>query len=125
MREVGIGSRVINFLIDTILIFFISYCFYKWWNFYVTYWEYKYFPFYVFFYTAIVVYYSIFELIWNRTPGKFLSMTIVKNLRGGRPAWYQVILRSIIRLTVIDCFFIPFLGRPLHDALSKTRVVEV
>jgi uncharacterized RDD family membrane protein YckC len=67
----------------------------------------------------------IFELIWNRTPGKFLSMTKVRNIAGGRPAWYQVIFRSILRLTIIDCFFIPFLDRPLHDALSKTRVVEV
>jgi hypothetical protein len=36
-----------------------------------------------------------------------------------------VLLRSLLRLTIIDAFFIPFLERPLHDALSKTRVVEV
>ena len=125
MKEVGIGSRVINFLVDTILIFFLAYGFYKWWSFYVMYWKYKFFPFYMFFYATILVYYTIFEIIWNRTPGKFLSMTKVRNIAGGRPAWYQVIFRSILRLTIIDCFFIPFLDRPLHDALSKTRVVEV
>lgn len=125
MKEVGIGSRVINFLIDTTLIFFLAYGFYKWWSFYVMYWKYNFFPFYMFFYATILVYYTIFEIIWNRTPGKFLSMTKVRDIAGGTPAWYQIIFRSILRLTIIDCFFIPFLDRPLHDALSRTRVVEV
>lgn len=125
MKEVGVGSRVMNFLIDTILIFFLAYIFFKWWSFYVMYWRYYPIPFYMFFYATIFVYYTIFELIWSRTPGKFLSMTKVRNIAGGRPAWYQVVFRSILRLTIIDCFFILFLDRPLHDALSKTRVVEV
>ena len=125
MKEVGIGARVINFLTDTILIFFLAYGFYKWWSFYVMYWKYNFFPFYMFFYATILVYYTIFEIIWNRTPGKFLSMTKVRDIAGGTPAWYQIIFRSILRLTIIDCFFIPFLDRPLHDALSRTRVVEV
>lgn len=125
MKEVGIGSRVINFIVDTILIFFISFGLYKWWTFYVVYWEFKYFPFYIFFAATIVVYYTIFEFISSRTAGKYLSMTQVRNDAGGRPAWYQFIVRSVIRLTIIDCFFIPLLGRPLHDVLSKTRVVEV
>lgn len=124
MTEVGIGARVINFLVDTILIFLLSFGLYKWWSFYVLYWQYKYFPFYVVFDATLVIYYTFFELIWSRTPGKWISMSKVRNSKGGRPAWYQVIFRSILRLTVIDCFFIPFLDRTLHDALSKTRVVE-
>src|SRR4051812_8766406 len=124
MKEVGVGTRVINFLIDTILIFLLSYGLYKWWTFYVVFWQYRYFPFYQVFYATIVVYYTFFELIWNRTPGKWLTMSKVRNLQGGRPAWYQILTRSIIRLTIIDCFFIAFLDRTLHDALSKTRVVE-
>ncbi len=125
MREVGAGTRVINFLVDTILIFFIAFGFYKWWSFYVMYWKYKFFPFYMFFYATILIYYTIFELIWSRTPAKWLTISKVRNAAGGRPTWYQVIFRSILRLTLIDCFFIPFLDRPLHDVLSKTRVVEV
>src|SRR3982751_3740201 len=103
MKEVGVGTRVINFIVDTILIFFISFALYKWWSFYVRFWEFKYFPFYMFFAATIVVYYTLFELIWSRTPGKFLSMTRVRNAVGGRPTWYQVIVRSILRLTIIDC----------------------
>lgn len=123
--EVGIGTRVLNFLIDTLLIFFIAFGLYKWWSFHVMFWDYTFIPFYIFFYFSIFVYYSIFELIWSRTPGKWLTMSKVKNTAGSKPAWYQIIARSALRLTLISPFFIPFLGRPLHDALSKTRVVEV
>ncbi|WP_018616317.1 RDD family protein [Segetibacter koreensis] len=124
MKEAGVGTRVINFLVDTFLIFLLSFGLFKWYSFYVMYWEYTYFPFYIFFDATIVIYYTVFELIWSRTPGKWLSMSKVRNVAGGRPKWYQVVLRSILRLTIIDCFFIPFLDRTLHDALSKTRVVE-
>ncbi len=124
MKEAGVGTRVINFLVDTLLIFILAYAFYKWWSFYVFYWKYKFFPFYMFFWLTVLVYYTIFEWIWTRTPGKWLSISKVRNTAGKRPAWYQIVLRSILRLTLIDCFFIPFLDRPLHDALSKTRVVE-
>lgn len=125
MKEVGVGTRVINFLVDTFLVFLLAYALFKWWSFYVFYWQYKYFPFYMFFWVTTFVYYTIFELIWARTPGKWLSISKVTNVAGGRAAWYKIPLRSILRLTLIDCFFIPFLDRPLHDALSKTRVVEV
>jgi len=124
MKEVGVGTRVINFLVDTILIFILAFSFYKWWSFYVLYWQYTYFPFYMFFWATTFVYSAFFELIWSRTPGKWLSISKVRNAAGGKAAWYQVVLRSLLRLTLIDCFFIPFLDRPLHDALSKTRVVE-
>ena len=125
MNEVGVGTRVINFLIDTILIFAISYGLYKWYLFYVEFWNYKFIAFYIFFYCTLFVYYSLFELVLKRTPGKFVSLTKVTNASGGKPAFHSVILRSLVRLTLISPFFIPFLGRPLHDALSKTRVVEV
>jgi uncharacterized RDD family membrane protein YckC len=125
MKEVGVGTRVINFLVDTIIVFLITYGLYKWWNFYVFYWQFKYYSFYKFFYATLFIYYTLFELVVSRTPGKWLTMTRVRTATGGRPAFHQVLLRSLLRLTIIDAFFIPFLERPLHDALSKTRVVEV
>ncbi|MCW3081399.1 RDD family protein [Segetibacter sp.] len=124
MKEVGIGSRVINFVVDTILIALIAYALYKWNNFYVYYWQHKFYPFYLFFYPMVFVYYTIFETIAGRSPGKLLSITRVRNLKGERPAFYQVLLRSLLRLTFIDMFFIIIFDRPLHDQLSKTRVVE-
>lgn len=125
MKEVGVGTRVINFLIDTIIIALISYALYKWHNFYVYYWQYKFYPYYMFFYSTVFVYYTIFEAIFSRSPGKWLSMSKVRNVKGEKLAFYQVLLRSLLRLTFIDMFFIPFLDRPLHDQLSKTRLVEV
>jgi uncharacterized RDD family membrane protein YckC len=124
MNEVGVGTRVINFLVDTLIIFLISFGLYKWYIFYVRYWDYKFYPWYQFFYATNFVYYTIFELIASRTPGKWLTMTKVRTAGGNKPAFYQVLLRSLLRLTIIDPFFIPLLNRPLHDALSKTRVVE-
>lgn len=125
MNEVGIGTRVLNFLVDTILIAFIAYGFYKWYMFYVMYYAYRPIQYYLFFYATIIVYYFIWESLCSRTPGKFISMSRVRSSNGKRPAIYQTFLRSILRLTLIDPFFIPFLDRPLHDALSKTRVVEM
>lgn len=125
MNEVGVGTRVINFLVDTIIVFVISYGLYEWYIFYVRYWEYKFYPWYQFFYATLFIYYTVFELITSRTPAKWLTLTKVRTASGSKPAFYQILLRSLLRLTLIDPFFIPVLQRPLHDALSKTRVVEV
>jgi uncharacterized RDD family membrane protein YckC len=124
MKEVGVGSRVINFLVDTIIVALIAYGLYKWNNFYVYYWQHKFYPFWMFFYPMIFVYYTVFETIFSRSTGKWISMSKVTNINGERPAFYQVLLRSLLRLTFIDMFFIPIFDRPLHDQLSKTRVVE-
>lgn len=124
MKEVGVGTRVINFIIDTLLIALISYGLFKWHQFYVHYWGFYPYQYYIFFYATLFIYYLLFELIFTRTPGKFISMTRVRNTHGKRPAWYQILLRSLLRLTIIDPFFIPFFNRTLHDQLSGTRVVE-
>ena len=125
MNESGIGARVINFLADTLLIAFAAWGFYRWWNFYVMYWGYRFIPYYLFFFATIFVYYTLFEWLTSRTPGKLLSLTRVRALNNSKPLLWQILLRSLVRLTLIDAFFIPFLNRPLHDVLSKTRVVEI
>lgn len=124
MKEVGVGTRVINFVADIMIIASISYALFKWWSFYVYYWQYKFYPYYVFFYGTIFFYYTFFEAIFSRSPGKWLTISKVRDLKGTRPVFFQVILRSLLRLILIDMFFIPFLDRPLHDHLSRTRVVE-
>ena len=125
MNESGIGARVINFIVDTILIFLLALALYKWWSFYVTNWAYYFFPFYYFFIATTVLYYTLFEWLTARTPGKLISLSKVKTIDNGKPSLGSVLVRSLLRLTLIDAFFIPFLNRPLHDALTKTRVVEV
>ncbi|MEO8116071.1 MAG: RDD family protein [Bacteroidota bacterium] len=124
MRRVGIGTRVMNFLVDTTIIFILTYIVYKIWSFNVFYYHIPYFPFYYFMGLMMFLYYLILESINSRTPGKKLTMSIVVNKDGKRPAFFQIFIRSLIRITVIDCFFIPFLNMPLHDYLSKTYVVD-
>jgi len=125
MNQVGIGTRVINFVVDTLLVVILSFVVNKVWNFYVIYWEYPYINPLLVFGVLLFVYYFIFELFWAKTPGKWLSYTKVVDKKGLKPGFIQIFLRSIVRLTIIDCFFIPFLNKPLHDYVSNTEVVEV
>jgi uncharacterized RDD family membrane protein YckC len=125
MQNVGIGTRVINFLIDTAIIFLLSYLAAQTWKFYVFYYHIIYFPFYYFFFAITVIYYVFFEFLFARTPGKWLSFSKVVNANGAKPSFIQILIRSVVRLTIIDCFFIPFLDKSLHDYVSKTNVVEI
>jgi uncharacterized RDD family membrane protein YckC len=125
MKKVGDGTRILNFLIDTGIVFTLSYFAYKWWNWYVLYWGYEPYKFWWFFAGVLVVYYFLFEVLFLRTPAKWFSYTKVVNTAGKRPSVIAIFIRTIVRLTVIDLFFIPFLGKPLHDYLSKTQLVEV
>lgn len=124
MKTVGDGTRILNFLVDTAIIFLLAYISFKTWNWYVMYWEYQPYNFGWFFSGALFVYYVLFETIFARTPGKWLSQSKVVGEKGRRPSFVSVLLRTITRLTVIDMFLIPFVGRPLHDFISGTWVVE-
>ena len=124
MKKAGFGTRVINFVVDTLLIFGLTYGFNSWWDFQAMFWHYTYVPFYMWFWIMMFVYYTLFEASFKRSPAKWLTFTKVVNKNSGKPAFWQILIRSIIRLTIIDCFFIPFLDKPLHDYLSKTEVVE-
>lgn len=124
MRKVGIGTRVMNFLVDTTIIFILTYILYKIWSFNVFYYHIPYYPFYYFMGLVLFLYYLVLESINGRTPGKKLTISVVVNKDGQRPGFFQIFIRSLVRVTVIDCFFIPFLDMPLHDYLSKTYVVD-
>ena len=125
MKRVGVGTRVVNFLVDTTLVFLLAWAASKTWNWYVFHWRYPYFNFGWFFFGSLFVYYTLFEGLTGRTPGKMLSYTKIVNRQNRRANFLQVLVRSLVRITIIDIFFIPFLDKPLHDYLSKTEVVEV
>jgi len=124
MKNVGDGTRILNFLIDGFLVFLLSYAAFKYWNFYVVYWHFKTINFWWFVAGVLFVYYSFFEMIWARTPGKWFSGSKVVDAQGNHPSPLQVIGRSILRLIVIDFFFNAFWGKPLHDKLTRTEVIE-
>ncbi len=124
MKNVGDGTRILNFLVDGILVFFLSFAVFKYWNFYVVNWHFKPINFWWFIGGVLFVYYSFFEMIWARTPGKWVSSSKVVDRNGNKPSVIQVIGRSLLRLIIIDFFFNAFWGKPLHDKLTKTEVVE-
>ncbi|MES2005175.1 MAG: RDD family protein [Bacteroidota bacterium] len=125
MRVVGEGTRALNFFIDTLIIFAIAYFSFGGWNWYVMYWGYPQYNFGWFFFGILFVYYFLFEAIFGRTPGKWFTYSKVVNPQGKKAGIAAIFIRTLARLTLIDLFFIPFLGKPLHDYLSKTIVIEV
>ena len=74
MKTVGIGTRVLNFLADTSIIFLLSYAAYKGWTFYVLL-QMSYFPSTTSFATILFLYYLIFETIFSRTLAKWFIYT--------------------------------------------------
>jgi uncharacterized RDD family membrane protein YckC len=125
MNTVGIGTRILNFLIDTLIIFVITFIVFKIRNWYVLYYHVRYFNFGWFFLGVLFIYYAIFEMLFARTPGKWFSYTKVVDRNGNKPSITAILIRSFVRMILIDMFFIPFLDKPLHDYISKTEVVEV
>lgn len=122
---VGIGTRVLNFLVDTIIIAIISILSFNGYNLMVMFYELEPFNYGWFFFGCTFIYYTIFEFAFGRSIGKMLSYSKVVNAAGKKPGFLVIVLRSAIRIILIDAFFIPFLDRTLHDFVSKTYVVEV
>lgn len=124
MKKVGDGTRILNFMVDGLLVFILTFFAFRVWNFYVVNWYFKPINFWWFIAATVFVYYTLFEALFARTPGKWLSATKVVTLDGRRPSILAVLVRSLMRLTVIDFLFIAVFEKPLHDQLSKTMVVE-
>jgi uncharacterized RDD family membrane protein YckC len=124
MRTVGDGTRVLNFLVDTLIIFLLAYFAFKGWNWYVLYWEYTPYNFGWFFFGILFVYYFLFESLFSKTPGKWFSYSKVVTKEGKKANIGWILIRSLTRVIIIDLFFIPFLGKPLHDYLSRTILIE-
>ena len=123
--QAGIGTRVLNFLVDTIIIAILSMALMNYWKFYVFYYHIPHYNFWVFFFVVLFLYYVLFESFWGRTPGKWFSFTKVVDASGNKPSVVVILFRSLLRLVPIDIFFIPFIGMPLHDYLSKTTLKEI
>ncbi len=124
MNKVGDGTRILNFIIDGFLVFILSFFAFRFWNFYVYNWNFKPINFWWFVAGALFVYYTFWEASFNRTPGKWVTATKVVRLDGNKPLLVQILIRSLVRLTLIDFLFMAVLGKPLHDLVSKTTVVE-
>ncbi len=128
MRTVGTGTRVLNFLIDSFLICIISFAINRGVTFYTVYYGTYYFPLYYTLPLVAFLYYLIFESIWKRTPGKWMSLSKVVNRQGNKPSFLQITVRSAVRILsfiIIDSICLSFLDKTLHDFISKTEVIEI
>lgn len=74
----------------------------------------------------VTSYFNIFEILTQRTLGKFISKTMVVLEDGSKPTSQDIILRSFCRLIPFEAF--SFLGndaRGWHDSISNTYVVDI
>jgi uncharacterized RDD family membrane protein YckC len=76
----------------------------------------------VMFMFSFPIYYIVFEHFLQRTPGKFLTKTIVIDIYGNKPEIGNNILRNIIRLVPFEVFSC-LSERGWHDRWSDTFVV--
>ena len=121
--SIGDGTRILHFLVDTILIAILTYIIYGWWNFHVLYWNYTPIQFGYFFFATMWVYVFLFEWIFLRTPAKWFTGTKVVSDKGGRPNIFQFIIRASIHTTIISMFGLAWNGQPWHDTFSKTKLI--
>lgn len=126
MNQAGFGVRVFNYLIDSLIVFGLSYLMYEMVKFYAINWGTYYFNFLQVFFFTVFLYYFIFELIFLKSIAKFITYTKVYNLQGKRPAVWRIFIRSVVRslLFPLDPFALSFLDKTLHDYLSGTNVFE-
>ncbi|CAM2007682.1 RDD family protein [Acanthopleuribacter pedis] len=74
-----------------------------------------------------VAYYVFFETLFQRSPAKWLTGTMVVTQDGDKPSFGQIVGRSFARNIPFDHLSILFSDeiRAWHDSLSKTKVVMV
>jgi uncharacterized RDD family membrane protein YckC len=74
---------------------------------------------------AVIGFYLLLEGIFNTTPGKCATNTVIVNAEGNRPNFGQILGRTFCRLIPFEALsFLSSDGRGLHDSLSGTYVVE-
>src|SRR4051812_10199830 len=64
--------------------------------------------------TVFLGYYLMFELLFSRTPGKFVTGLVIVELDGRRCSWRQVLIRTAFRVLEVN----PLLLGGLPAALS-------
>jgi uncharacterized RDD family membrane protein YckC len=74
---------------------------------------------------VLFFYYTIMELYFSRTFGKYFTKTMVVKHNGSRPKVKSIIIRTLVRMIPIDAFsFLSNDARGWHDTLSVTYVVD-
>ena len=116
MNEINKGTRIINFVIDIIIISITS-------NVLST-------LFYflnsaIIYYCIYLVYYFTFEYYLSQTLGKMITKTKVVDMYNLKPSFMKVAYRTLLRLNPFDSLSYLF-GQEQggHDLISKTRLIN-
>jgi len=79
---------------------------------------------YVLFFGTFIAYYTILEIKFQKTVGKFVTKTKVVKMNGEKPENGDIISRTFCRLIPFDRISFLFMKNGIHDMLSKTKVVK-
>ena len=73
-----------------------------------------------------IIYYLLFESIWQKTPAKFITKTRVILENGSKPKFNNILIRTLLRLVPFDWLTYLSSKNPIgwHDRFSKTLVVS-
>ncbi len=73
---------------------------------------------------TFIAYYSIMEINFQKTIGKFVTKTKVVKMNGEKPSNADILGRTLCRLIPFDRISFLFVKNGIHDFLSKTNVVK-
>lgn len=71
-----------------------------------------------------VLFHTVFEQIFQKTPGKFVTRTHVVAMNGDRPSFTKILGRNIGRLLPFNNVSFVFFKTGWHDKVSGTVVVH-
>ncbi len=71
---------------------------------------------------SYLLYFSVFETLFGKSPAKFITKTKVVDHRGEIPGWLDICGRSLCRIIPFDQLSFLF-GQNWHDRFSNTSVV--
>ncbi len=69
-------------------------------------------------------YFILCESIFQTTPGKILTNSIVTDYEGENISFFRVLSRSIVRLIPFEAIAFLFSYNTWHDSISNTLVVD-
>ena len=69
----------------------------------------------------LVAYFPVMETVWGGAVGKLATGTRVVNVRGERPAWWQSIIRTLLRLIEVNPFLVGGVPAGIVALMSGNR----
>ena len=79
---------------------------------------------YVILFLSFFGYYSLMELKYQKTVGKFITHTSVVTQNGAKPELGDIVRRTFCRLIPFDRVSFLFTNNGFHDKLSDTTIIK-